>query len=113
LLKYLKPHSNILEIGFGPGALALWLTELGHKVTCIEPAERPAEKAKNKGLTVHTVRFQDYSLVEKYDAIVAMTSLIHIPKIELKNQIERILAHIKPEGLFFCNSSDTPPSSGI
>lgn len=35
VLKYLpEAGCDILEIGSGAGALALWLTTLGHQVTC-------------------------------------------------------------------------------
>lgn len=49
VLKYVtKSNCQILEIGSGAGALALWMTILGHNVTCIEPAEKPADIARKK-----------------------------------------------------------------
>lgn len=102
LLKYLPfRSSDILEIGSGAGALALWLSKMGHKVTCIEPAERPAKKAKEKGLKVYLERFQDFSTSQKFDSLIAISSLIHIPRLEMTLQAQKLLHLIKPSGIIF------------
>lgn len=100
VLRYIpKAGCNILEIGSGAGALALWLTDLGHKVTCIEPAEKPAEKAREKGLTVYQTRFQDFRESQKFDGIIAISSLIHIPRSEMLSQIQRMSQLLKRDGV--------------
>lgn len=102
ILKYLPTSPcDILEIGSGAGALALWLSKLGHNVTCIEPAENPAKKALEKGLNVCQVRFQDFSSSQKFDSIIAISSLIHIRKSEMTLQIQKILQLLKPHGMVF------------
>ena len=100
LLKYLsQPDSQVLEIGSGAGALALWMTQLGHTITCIEPAEIPAEMARKKGLTVCTTRFQDFQTDQKFDFILAISSLIHIPQQEIPDQIKKLSKLLQKEGL--------------
>lgn len=94
-----KHPSEILEIGSGAGALALWMTEQGHNVTCVEPAEVPAEKARQSGLKVHQLRFQDYQTDQKFDSVVAISSLIHIPLSEMSEQIKRIADFLNPDGM--------------
>lgn len=102
ILKYVsKPKSQILEIGSGAGALALWMTNLGHSVTCIEPAEKPAEIALKKGLRVSVTKFQDFHPDQKFDFIFAISSLIHIPRFEMPLQIKKISESIKKEGFAF------------
>lgn len=94
-------NCSILEIGSGPGALALWLSRLGHVVICLEPAEKPAKKAIEKGLNVHITRLQDFHTEQKFDLILAISSLIHIPKLELPHEIKKISKFLKSDGLFF------------
>lgn len=96
-------HCSILEIGSGPGALALWLSELGHAVICLEPAEKPAKKALEKGLNVHITRLQDFQTEQKFDLILAISSLIHIPKLELPHEIKKISKFLKSDGVFFAS----------
>ena len=99
-LKYvLKPQSEILEIGSGVGTLALWMEKQGHKVMCVEPAEKAAEKARERKLKVFQTRFQDFHTDQKFDSVVAISSLIHIPLSEMPTQIKRISELLKPKGI--------------
>lgn len=104
LLQFLQKYmpaagSQILEIGSGAGALALWMTGFGHRILCLEPAEMAAEAARRKGLAVLTTRFQDYQSKQKFDFVVAISSLIHIPKEELPWQMAKLKNMLHPEGL--------------
>ncbi len=99
-LKYLpQKQCQVLEIGSGAGALALWMTHLGHEVICIEPAKKPAILAQKKGLQVYEVRFQDFVSAKKFDAVVAISSLIHIARSEMAEQIRRLSELLMPEGI--------------
>ena len=100
LLKY-GASGEILEIGSGAGALAVWLTGRGCSVTCVEPAKDLAARAQSKGLLVHCLTIQKFESEHPYDAVVAISSLIHVPKTELPSQIEKIAHFLKPKGLFF------------
>lgn len=104
ILKYIpKADCEILEIGSGAGALALWMTNQGYKVTCIGPAEKPAEKARLKGLSVNITRFQDYPIEQKFDGVLAISSLIHISRLEIPLQIRRISQLIKSGAIFIAS----------
>jgi|GEM_PF-3207514 len=100
LLKYGKGHT-ILEIGSGPGGLGLWLKNKGYEVTCLEPAKKLAEMATDKGLNVYPLTIQEFNTELQYDCVIAISSLIHVPKIELPTQIEKIAKLLKPQGIFF------------
>ena len=100
LMKYGKGH-QVLEIGSGPGGLALWLKGKGYEVTCLEPATKLAVLAEKEGLNVHPVTIQEFKSDLQYDSIVAISSLIHVPKAELPDQIKKIAHYLKPQGLFF------------
>ncbi|MFI5343441.1 MAG: class I SAM-dependent methyltransferase [Chlamydiales bacterium] len=58
-LKY-GTGQKVLEIGSGPGALALWLKNKGCDITCLEPAKKLAEKAIQRGLNVHPITFKNF-----------------------------------------------------
>lgn len=98
-LKYLLGHT-ILEIGSGAGALAEWFVERGYQVTCLEPAQQLAMRAEVKGLSVIQTTIQNFSTDQKFDNIVAISSLIHVPKTDLSNQIKKIAGLLNPTGLF-------------
>lgn len=102
VVKYL-PENNceILEIGSGAGAWALWLVQHGHNVICVEPAEKPAEKAREKGLNVFLTRFQDFSSDQEFDGIFAISSLIHISRLEMPLQIHKMSKLLRHEGIAF------------
>ena len=92
---------QLLEIGSGGGTFAAWLTKQGYAVTCIEPADKLAEKVRIKGINVHVCTLQQFESTETFDIVVAISSLIHIKKCELPSQIAKITALLKPGGLFF------------
>ena|ERR1700722_1115805 len=100
LKKHLKGHT-ILDIGSGPGGLAVWLRDKGYEVTCVEPSKRLAESASQKGFKVYPLTFQNFETEEKFDCIVAISSLIHIPKHDLPTQLSKIAKLLNPQGLFF------------
>jgi len=102
ILKYLPSSPcDILEIGSGAGALASWLSKRGHHVTCIEPAEKPAKIAMEKGLKVCVTRLQDFSIIQKFDGVIAISSLIHIHRSEMSSQVKKIFQLLKPDGIAF------------
>lgn len=100
LLKY-GVGKDVLEIGSETGALASWLSGQGYQVSCIEPAEKLAEQAQRKGLKVYPAAIQDFKTDHQYDNVVAISSLIHLPKVELSQQIQKISRLLKPHGIFF------------
>ena len=101
LLQKYNLGSQLLEIGSGPGALALWLKDLGYQITCLEPAKKLAEMAEKKGLNVHPLTIQEFETDLQYDCVIAISSLIHVPKKELPIQIQKIAKLLRPQGVFF------------
>lgn len=101
LLQKYNLGDQILEIGSGPGALAVWLKDIGYQLTCLEPAEKLADMAIEKGLKVHKLTIQEFESELQYNTIIAISSLIHVPKKELLVQIQKIANLLKPQGLFF------------
>jgi 2-polyprenyl-3-methyl-5-hydroxy-6-metoxy-1,4-benzoquinol methylase len=103
LIKKYGKGQDVLEIGSATGVLAEWLTQLGYNVTCLEPARKPAAKAIAKGLSVQTVTIQNFQTHDQFDMVVAISSLIHVPRAELPEQIKKIARFLRPQGLFFAS----------
>ncbi len=101
LLKEYEIKGNVLEIGSGPGNLALWMEESGCSVTCVEPAGEFAKKAIARGLKVYNVTLQQFEMDRVYDHVIAISSLIHIFKKDLPLQIKKIASGLKSGGTFF------------
>lgn len=101
LIKKYGKGRDVLEIGSATGVLAEWLVKLGYRVLCLEPARKPAAQATAKGLSVQTVTIQNFQTQEQFDMIVAISSLIHVSKTELPEQIQKIAHFLRPQGLFF------------
>jgi 2-polyprenyl-3-methyl-5-hydroxy-6-metoxy-1,4-benzoquinol methylase len=70
-------------------------------VTCIEPAENLAAAAAKKELKVHPLTIQEFTTTHRYDCVLAISSLIHVPKAQLPTQVEKIAKFLKPRGTFF------------
>lgn len=100
LLKH-QIRGEVLEIGSGAGALAAWLVEQGCKVTCIEPAQELARKVLERGIKVYSKTIQEFYPEQQYDHVVAISSLIHVPKEALPDQIQKISRLLKPDGKLF------------
>lgn len=109
-LKDISPNSHILEIGTGSGRDAIYFSNKGYRVTTIEPSISLTEKAQeliNKeslrpGLVqIFTTDWQNFQSSEKYDAIYAMASLLHLPKSEIKQAFEKCIDCLSDGGKLF------------
>ena len=89
-LKYAKPKSRLIDIGFGSGRDMLYFKSLGFEVEGIDPQPEFCEEAKIKGLNVDCCEIMDLAnSTIKYDSIWASAVLHHIPK-ALLNQSFKI-----------------------
>jgi len=99
LAKY-ELGNRILEIGSGGGALAYHLSLMGKRVDCIEPAKSQADKARGKGLQVFQTTIQAFT-PQEYNTIIALSSLIHVPKKDLPVCIKKIAKMLIEPGYLF------------
>ncbi len=101
-LELLAPGARILELGCGGGAEAAYMIAKGFDV---EPTEGVAEMAVQAelrlGRPVRVMRFDELNAIEKYDAVVANASLLHVPVADLAAVLSRIWRALKPGGLHF------------
>lgn len=104
-LKYAKPKTKLIDIGFGSGRDMIYFKSIGFDVYGIDTEYKFVEEAQKKGLSVSCsdiiIDFSDS--FDVYDCIWACASLHHIPK-ELLNLTFKICSNIlKTGGIMYCS----------
>jgi 2-polyprenyl-3-methyl-5-hydroxy-6-metoxy-1,4-benzoquinol methylase len=106
LLPLLKKHLpemksiQVLDVGSGPGALALWLQQQGSGVLCVDPSEAMIACCLQKGLSCQHIGLEEFESEDRYDLILALSSLIHLPKERWSKELHRLASLLKPGGYF-------------
>lgn len=80
LLQNNPNDANILEIGCGPGTLTIALAKRGYNIVAIDPSLGMIKKARHVCKDYSNVQFfqqtlKEFSSTEKYDAIIAASSI--------------------------------------
>jgi 2-polyprenyl-3-methyl-5-hydroxy-6-metoxy-1,4-benzoquinol methylase len=91
--------NRVLDIGSGTGILALWMKEQGFDVLCLDPSPEMAGRSRRKGLETLETTIQEFQTKEKFSIILAILSLIHVPKKELPGEIEKIAGMLPKDGV--------------
>lgn len=101
-LQYLAPGSSILDFGCGSGRDAKYFAERGYKVTATDGcAELVALASEYSGLPVKQLLFSDLAEVEAYDGVWACASILHLPKAELVDVLQKITTALRPGGYLY------------
>ena len=101
-LRYLAPGSLILDFGCGAGRDSKYFTEKGFKVEAIDGSEELVKIArKETGLPVRQMYFEELNEYDKYDAIWACSSILHLKRDELKDVFAKMLRAVKPGGYIY------------
>ena len=101
-IKYLKQGDSILDFGCGSARDSLYFKEKGFDVYPLDGSEELAKIVeKEYGLKVRVQDFNDFEDVDKYDAVWACASLLHIESDKLKNIISRLAKSIHDKGIIY------------
>lgn len=101
-LKKLQPSDYILDFGCGSGRDTRYFLDRGFRVDAIDGSEELCRSAAAlTGIQVKQMLFRDLQEVEKYDGIWACSSILHLPKRELKDVMEKMLAALKNKGVIY------------
>ena len=111
LVAMLKEHDvnvgKALDIGAGEGRNSIYLASLGFDVTSIEPtkdgANKIIEKSNKLDLNINVLNcdYLSENLNEKYDFIIAGTSLDHMEKQYLDNAVNKLKDSLNIGGLMY------------
>ena len=101
-LRSLSPSGNrVLDIGAGTGDFVSFLVERGFAAEGIEPALLPSEAARERGLNIATADLATWAAdgahEARYDAVVALNVLEHVPDPE--SFVDRCLKLLRPGGI--------------
>jgi SAM-dependent methyltransferase len=103
-LEFLRERraQTLLEVGSGPGRDGVFFRDQGLKVTCTDLSPAMVASCRAKGLEALTVDFLQLDFAGRtFDAVYALNSLLHVPKVDLPDVLERIRAQLVPGGLFY------------
>lgn len=103
-LSYLPQNASILDFGCGSGRDTKAFLELGYRVDAVDgSAEICRTVSEMLQIPVRNLLFQDLCEIEKYDGIWACASILHVPKRELPEVLEKICAALKQHGVFYAS----------
>jgi len=101
-LEKLNTGASILDFGCGSGRDTKYFLEKGYAVEAIDGSEELCKLASEyTGIEVKHMFFQDLQEVEKYDAIWACSSILHLPYEELAGVMNKMAAALKHNGLIY------------
>ncbi len=101
-LEYLKPGSHILDFGCGIGRDTKYFLDHGFEVTAIDGSgEMSALASEFTGIPVRTMLFQNLNDIEAYDGIWACASILHLPKAELTDVLQRLSRALRNDGVIY------------
>lgn len=98
-LRLLAPESHILELGTGSGRDAAEMLRAGFRVDATDGSPELARFAERLiGQPVRILLFTELDAEGVYDAVYANASLLHAPRHQLPDIIDRIYKALKPGG---------------
>lgn len=103
--KLLEAHDkhSVLELGIGTGLFAIPLREAGFDIEGLEisPVMKDVVGQRAPGLKVHIGDMRNYSIDKRYDAILALSSVLVFVtnEQEVKQCLQRCYDHLESEGI--------------
>lgn len=101
-LHFLPPTASILDFGCGSGRDTKYFLDAGMQVDAIDGSEELCKLAsKYTGIPVKQMLFEELDMKAQYDGIWACSSILHLPKEELKDVLKKMLAALKEHGIIY------------
>jgi len=101
-LKKLEAGSFILDFGCGSGRDTKYFLERGYKLEAIDGSEELCKIASEySGIEVKKMYFQELNETEKYDAIWACSSILHLSYADLVDVLKKMIISLKEKGLIY------------
>lgn len=101
-IKKLEPGALILDFGCGSGRDTKYFLDRGFIVEATDGSEELCKRASEyTGITVQQMLFQELDEKEKYAGIWACSSILHLPKEELKVVLGKMIDAAKGQGVIY------------
>jgi 2-polyprenyl-3-methyl-5-hydroxy-6-metoxy-1,4-benzoquinol methylase len=94
--------ARILDAGCGSGRDTVAFLRDGYSVKAFDGSAKMAECASiYSGQTCEVLRFQDMAFDREFDAVWSCAALLHVPKAEMRDVLERIIHSLKLGGVAY------------
>jgi len=101
-LKYVPSGSTILDLGCGSGRDTKAFLTMGYAVEAIDGSEELCRLASDyTGITVKCMDFMELNSIERYDAIWACASLLHVPSAKLPILLSKMKDALRENGIVY------------
>ena len=96
------PGKKVLDFGCGSGRDTKYFLEAGLEVEATDGSEELCKSASAyAGIPVKHMLFQELDEVDKYDGIWACSSILHLPKNELKPVFHKMIKALRANGIIY------------
>jgi SAM-dependent methyltransferase len=107
-------HPTVLDIGAGSGQHGEYLSQHRMDVTCIDLSPNMVETCRAKGLKAAVMDYYTLNFdAESFDAVWAMNTLLHVPKVSLPAVLKNIHTVLAQDGLFYMGVYGGKDSEGV
>lgn len=107
-------YQTVLDIGAGSGQHGKYLSDHSLDVTCIDLSPNMVETCRAKGLKAEVMDYYTLNFdAESFDAVWAMNTLLHVPKVSLPAVLKNIHTVLKEDGLFYMGVYGGKDSEGV
>lgn len=101
-LKYIIPEAHICDLGCGSGRDTKYFCSKGYTVTPIDGSLEMCRLAENYiGKKVYCLKFEQFNFFEKFDAVWACSSLLHVPYSEMQCIFNKIVDGCKNNAIIY------------
>ena len=101
-LDVIPGQSHILDLGCGSGRDSKFFNDIGHLVTAVDGSPELCQKATEyTGLPVRCMLFDELDFHEKFDAVWACASLLHVEKSKMLDVLKLVSNALKSGGTLY------------
>jgi SAM-dependent methyltransferase len=101
-LRYVSPRGRILDAGSGSGRDTRAFADRGYAVDAFDASPELCNlSTRLTGIRACVLRFQEFERSPRYDGVWACASLLHVPRGELPDAINRLVKALKLGGVLY------------
>ncbi len=106
--------TSILDLGSGPGRDSEFFKKKQFEPLCVDLSPEMISRCLQKGLNAKVMSFDQLEFPSKsFDAVWSQNSLLHVPKKNLPDILNRVHSILKEEGVFFLGIYGGEDSEGV
>lgn len=103
-IELIPPKARILDAGCGSGRDSLYFIEKGYDVIAVDASEEIVTLAQTLlGKAVLNMSFQELEYTDEFDGIWACGSLLHVPKNEIDDVLNRLTRALRKNGIIYAS----------